>query len=73
MRVLLGGSNLMAAIAVTDLPDPDSPTSARISPRLIENEIPRRAVATPEGVSNPRVRPSISSKVLDAVIKSANA
>jgi hypothetical protein len=33
------GSNLRIDNAVTDLPDPDSPTNATISPLFILNEI----------------------------------
>ena len=43
MMVLAGGLRRMMLLAVTDLPEPDSPTIARVSPRLRSNETPRTA------------------------------
>ncbi len=39
------------AIAVTDLPEPDSPTMANTSPRWTSNETPSTACTTPSSVS----------------------
>jgi hypothetical protein len=36
--------------AVTDLPEPDSPTTARVSPGASENEIPSTALTVPRRV-----------------------
>src|SRR5215813_3591203 len=47
--------------AVTDLPEPDSPTTATVSPRLIENDRLRTAVTTRSDVANWTVRSATST------------
>ena len=42
-RPLVGSSSRRIARAVVDLPQPDSPTSATVWPRLTSNEIPLTA------------------------------
>src|ERR1700674_408178 len=43
----LSGNRPISAIAVTDLPQPDSPISPRVSPRASEKLTPRTASAGP--------------------------
>ncbi len=47
----LPGSSPMAAVEVTDLPDPDSPTSATTSPGLTASESPLTACTSGPAVS----------------------
>jgi hypothetical protein len=51
--VRTGGSviSLRIDIAVTDFPEPDSPTIARVSPSSTENETPSTARTTPSRVA----------------------
>ena len=56
----------MTACAVTDLPDPDSPTSATVRPCGTEKDTPSTAVTAPPGVLNSIARFSISSSALNA-------
>src|SRR5688500_1573916 len=51
----------MMACAVTDLPEPDSPRMASVSPSLTVNETPLMARATPSRVRNSTRRSSTSS------------
>ncbi len=46
--------------AVTDLPEPDSPTTATVSPRPTENDRLRTAVTTRSVVANSTVRSATS-------------
>ena len=45
-RAVSGGRSCMIDIAVTDLPEPDSPTTPRVSPSGIEKETPSTARTT---------------------------
>ena len=45
--VLASGLRRMMLLAVTDLPEPDSPTMARVSPRLRSKVAPRTACTSP--------------------------
>src|SRR5690348_180638 len=56
----LSGSNPISASAVTDLPQPDSPTSPSVSPRLSAKLTPRTADAGPRLVLSRTPRPSTS-------------
>jgi len=47
VHAAVGGSSPMAAIAVIDLPDPDSPTIATISPGETDSDTPSTARAAP--------------------------
>jgi hypothetical protein len=58
---LSGGKRPMIVLAVTDLPDPDSPTMHRISPRCSRSETSRTAWARSPASGRSTVRPSISS------------
>src|SRR5215210_2822427 len=49
--VFVSGFNLMMLLAATDLPEPDSPTTASVSPRLRSNEAPRTACTSPAYVA----------------------
>src|ERR1700753_3524121 len=51
----------ISVITVTDLPEPDSPTMATVSPRLTEKETPLTARTRPSSVANETWRSSISS------------
>ena len=51
----------MIARAVTDLPDPDSPTSPKVSPRAIEKDTPFTAVRSPRRKRKRTVTSSSSS------------
>ena len=51
----------MIAWAVTDLPEPDSPRTARVSPSRRSKETPLIALATPSRVRNSTCRSSTSS------------
>src|SRR5690348_6117345 len=48
----------MIACAVTDLPQPDSPSSASVSPARTQKLAPLTALATPSRVWNSTRRPS---------------
>ncbi len=48
----------ISVIAVTDLPEPDSPTIATTSPRSTVNETPSTARTTPSSVANETRRSS---------------
>src|SRR5215204_7587538 len=52
----------MIACAVTDLPDPDSPRMASVSPWWSSNDTPLIALATPSRVRNSTCNSSTSSK-----------
>ena len=45
------GTRRMIDSAVIDLPQPDSPTTAKVSPRRRENETSSTALTTPERVN----------------------
>ena len=45
--VLASGLRRMMLLAVTDLPEPDSPTMASVSPRLRSKEAPLMACTSP--------------------------
>ena len=51
----------MMACAVTDLPDPDSPRMASVSPWWRSKDTPLMALATPSRVRNSTQRSSTSS------------
>src|SRR3990172_8568014 len=51
----------MMESAVTDLPEPDSPTSASVSPSSMVNETPRTACTVPWPVLNSTCRLSMAS------------
>src|SRR6516225_5767706 len=55
------GTSLKIEVAVTLLPQPDSPTSPSVRPFSIESETPSTAWTRPASVSNPTARLSISS------------
>ena len=59
--VALFGSRPMAARAVTDLPDPDSPTMPSTSPGAMEKSMPRTAWTVPAFVRNSTSSPSTCS------------
>ena len=48
----------ISVIAVTDLPEPDSPTTASTSPAARSNDTPSTACTTPSSVANETVRSS---------------
>src|SRR3984957_17602776 len=52
----------ISVITVTDLPEPDSPTMATVSPRLTEKETPLTARTRPSSVANETSRSSISRR-----------
>ena len=52
--------------AVTDLPDPDSPTMATVSPRPTVNDTPRTAATTRSVVRNSTARPATASSAVEA-------
>src|SRR3984957_8446246 len=56
------GSSLRTDSALTDFPEPDSPTSATHSPRLISNEIRSTASEMPLGWGNATERSRTSSR-----------
>ena len=58
----------MTASAVTDLPEPDSPTIPRISPGATANETSRTAATVPRREAIVTDSPSISSSGWGAVI-----
>ena len=49
-------------MAVTDLPEPDSPTIANTSPRLTSNDTPSTAWTTPSSVLKPARRSRTESR-----------
>ena len=51
----------ISVIAVTDLPEPDSPTTARISPGASSSDTPSTAVTDPSSVWNDTARSLIDS------------
>jgi hypothetical protein len=51
----------MIASAVIVLPHPDSPTSAKVSPRSITRSMPSTARRVPASVANSTQRPSTES------------
>ncbi len=53
--------------AVTDLPEPDSPTMANTSPRLMSKEMPSTGLTTPSGVSKWAFRSRIESSASSVV------
>ena len=57
----LPGSRSMIAWAVVDLPEPDSPTIATVSPGMIVKSTPLTAGTMPLWVLKPTLRPRISS------------
>src|SRR5215217_8459034 len=60
-----GGSGIrrMIALAVTDLPEPDSPTRPKVWPRSIEKDTPSTAVRSPRRRRKRTVRSSSASTV----------
>ncbi len=50
----LGGSIIVTRRASVDLPQPDSPTTARVRPAASVNEIPPTACSVAGGASMPR-------------------
>ena len=56
----------MIVSAVTDLPLPDSPTIATISPGSIESETPSTACTTPSSVANETARSCTSSSAISS-------
>ena len=50
--IAFSASNRIIALAVTDLPDPLSPTSANVSPFLILKDMPFTAFTSPLSVLN---------------------
>jgi len=52
MRPVSGGIRRRMESAVTDLPQPDSPTMPRVSPRATSNDTPSTARTTPSRVLN---------------------
>jgi hypothetical protein len=46
-QVFASGFRRMMLLAATDLPEPDSPTIARVSPRLSSKDAPRTACTSP--------------------------
>jgi hypothetical protein len=65
-RVMLaeGGRIRRIACAVTDLPDPDSPTSARVRPRCTSRDRPCKASNGPVSVRKATARSRIESSGL---------
>ncbi len=59
-----GGKRPMAASAVTDFPEPDSPTSATVWPGAIAKSTERTAGSSPASLGNETVRSRTSSKGL---------
>ncbi len=57
----LGGRSRITASADTDLPQPDSPTSAKVSPGSIAKEVERTATCPGKAM----VSPSTLSKLMD--------
>src|SRR4051812_23226055 len=55
-----------SVIAVTDLPEPDSPTIATISPRSISNETPSTARTVPSSVAKETCRSLTSSRLIES-------
>src|SRR5882757_2397147 len=64
--ILPGGCGMSCRIdiAVTDLPQPLSPTTASVSPSLIWNDTPSTARLTPSGVRKCTCRSSTSSRAI---------
>jgi hypothetical protein len=62
--IILPGSSIsrMTDSAVTDLPQPVSPTTPRRSPWFIQSSTPLSALTCPAYVSKTTFRPEISSK-----------
>ena len=56
------GSRRMAAVEVTDLPEPDSPTNASVSPSTMVKLTSLTAVTGPVGNWNVTLSLSISSR-----------
>ncbi len=52
----LSGSRRISAIAVIDLPQPDSPTSANVSPRATDSRTPSSALTSPASESSATCR-----------------
>ena len=52
----LSGNRRISAIAVIDLPQPDSPTSAKVSPRATDRRTPSSALTTPASDSSATCR-----------------
>ena len=63
------GSSCRIESAVTDLPEPLSPTSATVSPRPISNETPRTASTTRPPVSKCTARSSTVSSALTSLLQ----
>ena len=54
--------------AVTDLPEPDSPTMPRTSPSFILNETSFSALTSPAGVKNERRSCSMSTRYFSLLV-----
>jgi len=57
------GVRRSAALAVVDLPEPDSPTSPTVSPSATSRDTPRRISREPTGVGTDRWRSSIANNM----------
>src|SRR4051794_18863267 len=57
-----GGRSFSRLMAVTDLPEPDSPTTATTSRGATVKSTPRTAWTTPSSVLKPTLRPCTSSR-----------
>ncbi len=56
------------AIAVIDLPQPDSPTNANVSPALIVSDRASTALDSPDSVTKSILRPSTFATVWEALV-----
>src|SRR3954454_22401880 len=73
--ILAGGSGIsrISDIEVTDLPQPDSPTMARVSPSLTWNDTPSTARLMPLGVRKWVWRFSTSSSAIGISLETSEA
>src|SRR3984957_9083140 len=65
------GTKPITASAVMLLPQPDSPTSARVWPRSIERSMPSTASTVPPSVANSTLSPSTASSGSATAVPSA--
>src|SRR5258708_12896268 len=75
LMTALSGSRPISARAVTDLPQPDSPTRPKVSPRFSAKLTPRTACAGPRLVLSrtPRSLTSIKGALADPLMFNAPA
>ena len=61
-------NNLVIALVVTDFPEPDSPTIARVSPLLIKKSTPLTACTSPASISKETCKLLTSNTLSDIYV-----